>query len=59
MPIERKHHPPGDLVEGRRGFGSKILIEIHSTPLRFAVRPTVAADYPLGLLLGLIWLTAR
>src|SRR5699024_7610775 len=30
MPIERKHHPPGDFVEGRRGFGSKILIEIHS-----------------------------
>jgi hypothetical protein len=30
MPIERKHHPAGDLMEGRRGFGSKILIEIHS-----------------------------
>ena len=59
MPIERKHHPPGDLLEGRRGFGSKILIEIQSTPLQFAVRSAVAADHPLGLLLELIWLTAR
>jgi hypothetical protein len=31
MPVQRAGHPPPDFIDGRRGFGIK-LIEIHLAP---------------------------
>src|SRR3977135_685735 len=56
MAVERTRHPPLDLIEGCRRLGEKL--EVHIAPSSVAVSPAVAADHPLGLLLGRFWLMA-
>jgi hypothetical protein len=58
MALQRIKDPGPDLVECGRGFG-KTRLEIHLASPSLANGPTVAAEHPLGLLLGLPWLTAR
>src|SRR6266404_7693389 len=58
MPLQGIKHPDLEFIDCRRGFCKKRL-EIHLASPSLSGGPAVAADHPVGLLLGLPWLTAR
>src|ERR1700736_2248132 len=58
MPLQGVEDPGPELVDRSWGLG-KERFEIHVASPSLTDRPAMAAGYPVGLLLGLAWLTAR